>query len=161
MSARVHLQRYETGHHVAAIDIPTTCGAVRVTGVGGWFSDALSVASSVAKQITSDPVMSAILPPQASMAINAVRQLSNAAQQGAPALRAAMTQFTGPGTRRLAKVLHTEAQRRGVPSPLAMRPPPMRRGEVPERAQQEQQAEQEYADANQGDDGDDGYTEEG
>lgn len=160
MSARVHMRQHADGLHVAAIDINTAMGALRVTGVGGWFGDALSAATSVVNRIASDPVVNAILPPQASLALNAVRKLANAAQSPSPvaAIRQVAQQYEGPGIQRLASTLLQQAAVR--PADPAVRAfarnfaPPMRRGEVPARAMREQERARE-ADEQDDDEGGD------
>jgi hypothetical protein len=108
MTARVSLRRHPGGACVAMVDVPTACGAVRVSGVGDFFSDALGAAVKVAARIVDDPVMKAIMPPQATAAIDAVRTIAAAAQHGPDALDEAMSQYTGPGQRRLVQALQRE-----------------------------------------------------
>jgi hypothetical protein len=107
---------------VGFIDVPTAVGALRVTGVGSWFSDALHAASGIATRVVNDPIVKSIMPPQAAMAIQAIQTISHAANRGAPALRAVMKQFNGPGKQRLVKALHKEAVHRDRVDPLPAPP---------------------------------------
>lgn len=87
------------------IHAPDVGSVITVAGIGSSMARALRRASSVAKRISNDPVMSALIPPQARAAIAAADKLSAAAEGGPPALREAMSQFSGPGAERLARVL--------------------------------------------------------
>ncbi len=117
MSARVSLRRHRSGARVAHIEVPTYAGALRVTGVGDFWSDALGAAVKVAARITDDPVIAAIMPPQATIAIEAIRKIAAASAKGPDALKAKLDEFNGPGKTRLLKVLHTEAEDANRPAP--------------------------------------------
>jgi hypothetical protein len=89
-------------------------GANAIT-VSGWSDNirgAIRKASAVAARVASDPMLSAMLPPGASLAIQAAQKLSRAADSGKPALRAALNELRGPGAARLARVLRRDVQRR-------------------------------------------------
>jgi len=103
---------YDRGDYVlGAIDLPVPDGpgALRVSAVGDDKADALSRAALIAERIASDPVLRAIMPPQAAVAIKAAKGLAAAARRGAPVLKHFWRKLRGPGAKRLAKVLHEEA----------------------------------------------------
>ena len=92
--------------------------------VAGWASSirgAVRRAGAVAQRITNDPMLRAMLPPGAGLAIEAAQKLARAADRGEPALRAAMREIKGPGAKRLAKVLQADVKKR----PPAMRQSPV------------------------------------
>ncbi len=62
---------------------------ISVSGVGWSFGSALRKATSIAKHITDDPIVRAILPPQARVALAAARRLSTAAKHGRAELKEA------------------------------------------------------------------------
>jgi hypothetical protein len=91
-------------------------GANAIT-VSGWADNirgAIRKASAVAARVASDPMLSAMLPPGAGLAIAAAQKLSRAADSGKPALKAALNELRGPGAARLARVLRRDVQRRPV-----------------------------------------------
>jgi hypothetical protein len=95
---------------IGSIELPTVIpGKVVAAAVGDDKADALKKAAVIAERIASDPVMQALLPPQALPAIRAARALATAAQAGSAPLRSLWARLRGPGKRRLAKALHTEA----------------------------------------------------
>lgn len=95
---------------IGSIELPTVIpGKVVAACVGDDKADALKKASVLAERIASDPVMRALLPADALPAIRAARALATAAQAGSAPLRALWGRLRGPGKRRLAKALHTEA----------------------------------------------------
>lgn len=95
---------------IGALAIPTDVGALQVCCVGDSKADALIRAAAVAERISQDPVMRALLPPQATAAIKASKALGVAAKAGAPHLKRLWRQLRGEGKRRLAAVLHEEAK---------------------------------------------------
>lgn len=97
---------------VGALDIPTREGRVTVAVVGDSRADALGRAALIAERIASDPVMSALMPPQALAAIKAAKGLASAAKRGTRTLRRFWGHLHGPGKRRLAAALHEEAAKR-------------------------------------------------
>lgn len=102
------------GCTVGAIDfeVPGAPGRISVAAVGDDKADALGRAALVAERIASDPIMAALLPPQAAVAIKVAKGLSAAAKRGAPYIRHFWRKLRGPGKKRLAKVLHKEAVQR-------------------------------------------------
>lgn len=142
------------------IEIPGGPGHMRVAAVGDDRADALGRAALIAERIASDPVMRALMPPQAIVAIKAAKGLSAAAKRGSHVLRHFWGQLRGPGKKRLASVLHAEAVKReqgagvdvsgyelGLRNPFRRkkkrRVPPMRRPPV----QREQEPEPEESEA--------------
>src|SRR5690349_16972847 len=99
---------------VGAIDIemPGGPGHMRIAAVGDDRADALGRAALVAERIASDPIMRALMPPQALVAIKAAKGLSAAAKRGSHVLRYFWGKLKGPGKKRLAEVLHKEAVER-------------------------------------------------
>lgn len=112
------MPRFRFKHHgdcvVGAIDIevPGAPGKLTLAAVGDDRADALGKAALIAERIASDPVMRALMPPQALVAIKAAKGLSAAARRGSHVLRHFWGKLRGPGKKRLAAVLHTEAQER-------------------------------------------------
>jgi hypothetical protein len=138
---------------VMSVPLPSIDGCATVAGVGDDKADALSRAASVAHRIMEDPVMSALIPPQARAAIVAARGLAAAAQRGPRVLKSFWRRIKGPGKKRLAKALLDEAQTADVgwnpfkrkkkrkARPAARRMPPPRREPEPEP---EEPAEESY-----------------
>jgi hypothetical protein len=95
---------------IGSIEIPTMVpGKVVAACVGDDRADALKKASVLAERIATDPVMQALMPPQALPAIRAARALATAAQAGPGPLRSLWGRLRGPGKQRLARALHAEA----------------------------------------------------
>lgn len=84
---------------------------ITVAGVGGSKADALHKAALIAEHITNDPIISALLPPQARAAIVATKKLASAAKQGSRVFRSVWRRFHGPGVQRLARALHDESMK--------------------------------------------------
>jgi hypothetical protein len=102
------------GYVIGSLSIPTACGAVNVQAVGGSKAQALMRAATIAQRISDDPVMRAMMPPQAQAAILAAKALSVAARAGAPQLKRLWRKLKGPGKRRLAAALVEEAEKPDV-----------------------------------------------
>lgn len=94
---------------VGALDIPTHVGKLTVAAVGDDKADALAKASLIAERIASDPILRAIMPPQAAVAIKAAKGLAAAAKRGPRVLRHFWGRIRGAGKRRLAAALHADA----------------------------------------------------
>lgn len=71
---------------------------------------ALTQAANLADTLLQDPLLSAVVPPQAKLAIAATRHLAEAAQVGGGLLRSLWKSIKGPGKRRLAKALMRTTQ---------------------------------------------------
>lgn len=97
------------GGWVGVVELPLHPGAVngggRVVAMakGGDKATALGKAAVVAKQITDNPIVAALMPPQAALAVKAISALSKSAAAGK--LAEAASKFTGPAMSRLSKVL--------------------------------------------------------
>ena len=102
--------RNVNGACVGSLSIPMQVGSLSVSAVGDDRADALAKAALVAERIVNDPVMRALMPPQAAAAIKAAKGLAAAAKRGTRTLRRVWGMLRGPGKRRLAAVLHKEAQ---------------------------------------------------
>lgn len=114
--------RLKGGYVIGAISFPTDVGNVTVGSVGGSKAEALMRAATIAQRIAEDPVLSALLPPQAANAIKAAKALSVAAKRGPKALRGLWGKLKGAGKKRLAAALHAEVgaygyERSGVQQP--------------------------------------------
>ena len=96
------------GYVVGLLTLPTDVGAVQVATLGGTKADALMRAATIAQRISEDPVMAALMPPQAQAAIAAAKALSAAARKGPRALKGLWGKIKGPGKRRLAEALAKE-----------------------------------------------------
>lgn len=99
---------------IGYLTVPTEVGALQVATLGGTKADALMRAATVAQRIVDDPVMAALMPPQAAAAIKAAKALSSAARQGPQALRSLWGRIKGPGKKRLAEALAKEAKSANV-----------------------------------------------
>lgn len=97
------------GYVIGLLTIPTEVGAVQVATLGGTKADALMRAATIAQRISEDPVMAALMPPQAAAAINAAKALSAAARKGPKTLKRLWGKIRGPGKKRLAEALAKEA----------------------------------------------------
>lgn len=105
--------RFQDTEHgcIGAIDIPTSApGRITVAALGDSRADALARASLLAEHISQDPIMSALMPPQALVAIKAAKGLSAAAKRGTKTLRHFWGRLRGAGKRRLAAALHEDAK---------------------------------------------------
>jgi hypothetical protein len=108
---KINIKRYRGGF-VGCVDMPAyahTPGRIQAMAVGDTRADALKNAALVAERIANDPVLSALMPPQAMAAIKAAKGLASAAQQGSHVLKSFWHSLHGPGKKRLAKALHDEA----------------------------------------------------
>lgn len=97
------------GYVIGLLTLPTEVGAVQVATLAGSKADALMRAATIAQRISEDPVMAALLPPQAAAAISAAKALSAAARQGPKSLKRLWGKIRGPGKKRLAEALAREA----------------------------------------------------
>lgn len=110
---KVTLRPYGGGF-LGCVDMPMSSlpGRVKAIALGDSRVDALTNAALVAERIANDPVMQALMPPQAIAAIAAAKGLASAAHQGSDVLKSFWGKLHGPGKKRLAKVLHREALER-------------------------------------------------
>lgn len=126
--ARVSIKRHNRGY-VGTITVRSNAHPrIGVSGVGGLDddiviqvgavgdsgADALLKAGAVVDRIMSDPVMQAILPPQAVIAVKTAKQLASAAKQGGKALKSIWGKLRGKGKKRLATALAKSTPRSGV-----------------------------------------------
>jgi cytochrome c551/c552 len=103
---QVRFRTSSDGTVIGACHLPTSAGGViTVAGIGDSRTEALANAARIAERIASDPVLSAVLPPQALPAIKAVKGLAAASKLGPRALRAVWSRLSGPGKQRLAAAL--------------------------------------------------------
>ncbi len=94
-------------HHVAEIGVPLfPSHSVTVACAGDTKADALDRASSLAQQLSADPVVAALMPPQAGMAIDAAQFIAKAARSGR--LGSMIDSITGDAKKAIAKVLAEE-----------------------------------------------------
>lgn len=110
-TTRVRVRHIGDDIYVGSIDCPTSAGRVITHGIGDSRADALLKASAIAERIASDPVMSALMPPQAQAAIAAAKTLASAAKSGRKTLRRVWGRIRGPGKQRLAQALMAEAKK--------------------------------------------------
>jgi hypothetical protein len=98
---------------IGSISIPLEgCGVLSLAAVGDDRADALGKAALLAERVADDPVMRALMPPQAQASSDAARSLASAAKRGGGPLRRAFSLLRGPGARRLAASLVREAAKR-------------------------------------------------
>lgn len=86
----------------ASLDVPIDGALTRVEMLGDDRVDAVRRAARVASAIAQDPIVQALMPPQARVAIQAAQVLAAAAKAGK--LDEAIKKFRGPGVKRLLKV---------------------------------------------------------
>ena len=98
------------GGYVGTIELPLMPSApgaspavATITAQAGTAATALGKAAELAKKIQDSPVLSALLPPQAAIALKAASALSKSAAVGKLAETA--RKFTGPGMKRLSSAL--------------------------------------------------------
>lgn len=108
---KYRISRYQHGGYVGAIDMRChgVPGCVSAIAVGETKAEALGKAALLAERIANDPVMSALIPPQATAAIATAKTLAAAARRGPATVRRVWRGLRGRGKRKLAQVLHTEA----------------------------------------------------
>jgi hypothetical protein len=102
--ARVSIKRHHSGGYVGSITLRSNADQrvgvagvgdigedvfVTVGAIGDSGADALLKSASVLDRMSQDPVMQAILPPQAQAAIATTRVLASAAKRGLPTLKKA------------------------------------------------------------------------
>lgn len=108
---KYRIQRHKSGGYVGAIELrfrdrPAFVSAV---AVGDTKADAIARASQVAERIASDPVIRALVPPQARAAIAVTKGLASAARRGLPTLRRVWRTLS-PKSKALAKELAAEVK---------------------------------------------------
>lgn len=109
MNVKWSLKPDGSGGWAGQIDIPLNPGAIPgggalvATAKGADKANALAKASAVADQIMGNPVVAALMPPQAALAVKAIKVLSKSAAAGK--LVDVAKKFKGPAMRRLSKVL--------------------------------------------------------
>lgn len=102
----VSVLEHSPGRWVATVGWRGKSYEVTVRALGDSTVAAAERATALAKQIASNPVLRALLPPQAAAAIRVGGALAKIARKGGvPALRAAFKRLKGPGAKRLARVL--------------------------------------------------------
>ena len=91
--------------YLGEVEVPAgdTEVVARATGPDG--AAALDRAAAIAQNIMNDPVMSALIPPEAHAAVASAQILARAASAGAGVLESIWHRLKGPGKKRLAKVL--------------------------------------------------------
>lgn len=118
---RVRIRKHSPGVYVGALTLgcPGADGVgdmdgnavITVGAFGSSQADALHKAALIAERIANDPIMAAILPPQARAAIVATKKLASAAKRGSRFFRHMWKRFNGPGIQRVARALHDEAMK--------------------------------------------------
>lgn len=78
-------------------------GVIKAKAHGKTKAEALSKAGVIADQIVSNPVVAALLPPQATVAVKAIKAISKGAAVGK--LKEVASSFTGPAVKRLSSAL--------------------------------------------------------
>ena len=102
MNIRWQLQRASNGWE-GTIIIPAGIASCHVKAKGKSKAEALSRAAALADSISANPILAAVLPPQAALALKATKALAKSAAAGQ--LVSAAKTFVGPGMKRLGKVL--------------------------------------------------------
>ena len=76
---------------------------LKTVATGPTKAKALVKAAGLAEQVANNPVVSALLPPQATLALKAATIIGKSAAAGKAA--EALSKYTGPGVKRLMKAL--------------------------------------------------------
>lgn len=79
------------------VEIPFPAAPVKVSTRARTKQDAINRAATAAKQIVSNPLLAAVLPPGSGVAVEAITKLATDPS--------AITRFAGPGAKRLVKAL--------------------------------------------------------
>jgi hypothetical protein len=97
--------------YVASIDVPFhgSVASVGAVAVGDSKADAIGKAAQLAERIASDPIISALIPPQAKAAIQVAKGLAAASRRGFRSLKRAWG-FLSPKSKHLAKELAVEVK---------------------------------------------------
>lgn len=109
MNVKWHLKPIAGGGWAGMIELPLDGGQVagggRVVAAakGANKAEALTKAGAIADKIMENPVVAALMPPQAAIAVKAIKVLSKSAAAGK--LADAAAKFTGPAMGRLKKAL--------------------------------------------------------
>jgi hypothetical protein len=109
MSAVKWSFRKINGGWEGVVDIPMLPGVVQGGGKlltvarGQDKATALAKASAVADKVMENPIVQALMPPQAALAVKAIKVLSKGAAAGQ--LADVAKKFTGPAMKRLGKAL--------------------------------------------------------
>lgn len=91
------------GEVTLLIDHNGSRAALITKGTSKSKAAALMSASAKADRLLDDPILQAIMPPQAAIAVKAIKVLSKGAAAGK--LREVASKFSGPGVKRLASAL--------------------------------------------------------
>lgn len=106
MKVRMHRLPESRGRgYVAAVKVPAGTARLAVVQVAPRKAQALQAAAAIADRIMRDPVLSAVIPPQAFAAVATAKALGSAASKGSRQLRRLWRRLRGPGSRRLAAAL--------------------------------------------------------
>ena len=112
-NTRIRIRSYRGGY-VGEVDVPASeqsPARIVASAMGSSKAAALGNAALLAERIASDPVLQALMPPQAMAAIAAAKGLAGAAKLGTGALKSFWGKLHGPGKKRVAAALHEEAAR--------------------------------------------------
>lgn len=90
---------------IAIVSVPGAAANITAAAAGGTKAHALTRAGALAESILKDPIVSAIIPPQALVAVHTARKLGQAAKAGGNVLKGIWGTLHGPGKQRLAKAL--------------------------------------------------------
>lgn len=93
------IRKLADGRVEATLIIPAGLAPVEVKTQGRSAQEAVARAASAVTAIVESPVLQAVLPPGSSLAIAAIKKLATSKD-----IRGALSQFAGPGAKRLAKV---------------------------------------------------------
>ena len=102
----VNVLEHSPGRFVGTVTWRGKAYEVTVRALGDSTVNATQRATALAKAIAGNPIMAALMPPQAVMAIKVGSRLATIAKSGGkPALKAAVKALKGPGAKRLARAL--------------------------------------------------------
>lgn len=108
----VRVRRYGSGY-LGTVEVPTDDGSarLRVVADAGSKAEALARAAAMAEELFKNPIVQAIIPPQAQSAVRSAKLLAAASRGGYKKLRSLWRRLKGPGKKRIAKALAQEAAR--------------------------------------------------
>jgi uncharacterized protein (DUF1778 family) len=112
---RVSCRRIGYGSYIGEVDVPVgddTEARITVKAEGDSKAEAIANAAHLAEKIVNDPLVQAVMPPQALAAIKGAKLLALAGRRGLPALGRLWGSIRGSNKRKLALALAREAARR-------------------------------------------------
>lgn len=108
----VRIRRGGCGY-IGTVEVPSDDGSarLRVVADAGSKAEALARAAAMAEELFKNPLVQAMIPPQAQAAVRSAKLLAGASRGGYKKLRGLWRRLRGPGKKRIAKALAQEQAR--------------------------------------------------